>query len=277
MKVPSQIALVGVSLVFLGGFVGAQRSVPLGNVEKLGRLGRILVLYARDYDDCFPLAMATREDGSWRWNAMVKVDPYSLADLNLTDRYFWINACRPYGAIDAVLEADRAEHRPLPGASSPDEGVGPWVSWAYNGLLHGSSRSAVAVPGKLPVLWLGWGNIAYPGRAMANPSLMCMMPGPCRFNAKGSAQPDGLFGGAFFYTGGKFPDDPGTPFLSADLSVYHLKLGASADYEGRTKVEEDPFVYGPGRRLIGAWSCEAGPVQYPCWFRPDFEYKAKGS
>lgn len=268
-------ACLGMGLACYGGFALAFREGPSGNADKLSRLGRIVVLYARDYDDTYPLGFVTRPDGSWRWNGMAKVDPISLSVVTEPDRNFWINACRPYGGLDSSLEADGAERRPLPGASSPGEGVGPWVSWAYNGLLHGLPRNAVATPARLPILWLGFGNVSYPGRGMSNPSLMCMLPGPCRFSPTGSAQKEGPFGGSFFQLGGTFPKDPGTPFLSADLSVFHLKLGATADAEGRTKVEDDPFVYDAGGRLIAAWSCEAGPVQYPCWFRPDYEFKKR--
>lgn len=275
MKHLFYVACVGIGLVCFGSLALAGRQADLGNVEKLARVGRIVVLYARDYDDTYPLGFVARPDGSRRWNGMAKVDPYSLAEVTDPDRNFWINACRPYGSLAGILEADGAERRPVPGAASPDEGVGPWVSWAYNGLLHGLPRTVVVNPAKLPLVWLGFGNVSYPGRGMSNPSLMCMLSGPCRFNPSGSAQEDGLFGGIIFQLGGRFPKEPGTPFLTADLSIYHLRLGATADAEGRTKVEEDPCVYAADGRLIAAWTCAAGAVQYPCWFRPDYEFKAR--
>ena len=211
----------------------------------------------------------------WRWNSRIEV-PQGWQRENQTeakteaDGMTWINATRRYYKNDAILAAPD-----LPVVKEPvnyEDATKPYatVGYSYNGLLHAYRLSEVAEPTRLPLLWQGLGLVNWQGFAMSNPTLSCIMPGPCHYG--GEPMTSGVL---FMLKDMNIQHDSQFWFLSTDLTAYPLLLNHNP--EGNQDALRDPFATYTATGIAQAYWTSPGPGigQYPRMFKPDSTLEAE--
>lgn len=260
------VAVAGV--LFSAGSLQSDRSGE--NALRLLELGRAIKLYANDYDGLMPLAQV-HTGKTWTWNRLHDL-PETRTVGESPHFSYWANALRPYGDVRWALAID--------GATSERMGTTEPVSdlrggWTYNGLLHAFAANQVAVPDRLPLLWMGYGKINFEAKSGANPVLSCMMPVPeCAFSEKGPQGMPGMGGALMVMRHEPNLDDEGAPFLSVDLVLTHLVLGGNVDEEGKVRHRNsDPYAQYSGGKPMTYWTCGES-ARYPCFFSPSNDFRS---
>lgn len=149
----------------------ARSTSCLSNVKQLG-LG--MMMYSQDYDELYPLAVATYGTTYWLsgysfpagWDN--PVDPV----WELASSVTWSNSVQPYVKNQNILSCPSAEKRDI-GWSVGQRKEPGYVSYAYNGILHGYSQAGVIAPADVIMFSEMQGKYAYKGVALANPRLNC--------------------------------------------------------------------------------------------------------
>lgn len=173
--------------VFAQAKEAAKQTQTLSNAKNMGTAVNI---YLADYDDTFPMSTSfNNAAGLWRWNTIIQFPvgwrggAFSTEPRRSEDASMWGNAVFPYvkstgiyaiaGASSLTIAAPTVANSILPA----DNG------FAYNGLLHSYSATAVASPSSLPLMHTGAGKQNYKGFLLSNPNLLCDQASPsCSYN-----------------------------------------------------------------------------------------------
>ena len=149
----------------------ARSTSCLSNVKQLG-LG--MMMYSQDYDELYPLSVAT-------YGASYFLGGYSVpagwdnpvdAAFEAASNATWANSVQPYLKNYNILACPSAEKRDI-GWSVGQRKEPSYVSYAYNGILHGFSQAGVIAPANVIMFSEMQGKYAYKGVALSNPRLNC--------------------------------------------------------------------------------------------------------
>lgn len=286
--------------VFAQAKEAAKATADLSNVKQLAVATHI---YTTDADDINPLGWGTSGPTlihTYNYGKTVPAD-WMLNptgnDLIRSDgsAVFYLNSMQPYVKNYDMYVAPSVTKLDYTG-SGTNGGVAPGkkkrpTTYAYNGLLHAYSATAVADPAQLPLLTGANGAMERAGFGFANPALYCATPGGnCIYQPwkSGCATTDNGARSTFYLTQGA----PGAP-LNALSSYWFFKKGQNwAFNDGHAKFRKvgatlatnaysvpptgphadyrtDPWTwYDPQGRAHYYWSdgCHA-------WlFRPDYDF-----
>lgn len=173
-------------------------------LSHLRRLGEALLLYKRDSDNTFALAMPS--DGV-RWLPRTPASGINS---------FWANAIRRYAPDSTYYICPIAE---------ADASTAPALSYAYNGYLHQYPASEVADPPSAILLWEGFGKLPNYSDWFSNPSLACgPVSEPCIFNT--GSDPKGIY--IMPQANTMWVHGRGANFLLADGHAQWRRLGPKA-------------------------------------------------
>lgn len=276
-----QVFVSGASVVLTASVLSPLLQPKTKADDSFGRLIRAFQMYAEDANDLLPIAFPKKDLGGgstqWGWNRLVLAPNgwtrSSTPDQNQSEIGVWVNTIRPYLESDADLE--------LPGAEVIQEQryAGDYlnplkppikVGWTFNGLLNSYPIHAIADPGKLSIIWTGYGKANVLGFGISNPGMLCMTPhnNPCVFEGK---QEFSMNRSTFFMTRRTIQiEDDKAYFLTASgrlwkKSVGNVNAGEFTDYR------KDPFgSYDIDKRPVTAWNDQFG---FPMFFRPDATFE----
>jgi len=287
--------------VFAQAKEAAKKTTALSNAKQQGTSFQI---YLGDSDDTYPLGIARRQNGQYRYSLIFPAPVESISGwAGSTSAHaqadpMWANAIQPYMKNYGINE--------LPGKrqiSIGDVFLGPVsnIGLVYNGDLHSYNASGIQTPTALPVMWAGFGDSNFRGRDMPNPVLNCSGTQDCRFNSAGPPQATfapGLSGWPYGDVAWGGWDSQTTyfvygqtlPMCAADSHARSIKPAAAILTDVNTPPGGDPMAQAfgfpwlaVGTRGEAEWvylcgpekpggdpnSVASGGVQYTCFFRPD--------
>jgi prepilin-type N-terminal cleavage/methylation domain-containing protein/prepilin-type processing-associated H-X9-DG protein len=149
----------------------ARSTSCLSNVKQLG-LG--MMMYMQDYDESYPLAIATYGGNYFQggysfpagWDN--PVDPAFEAASNAT----WSNSVQPYIKNMGILACPSSAKTDI-GWSVGQRKEPGYVSYSYNGILHSYPQAGMVAPADVIMFSELQGKYAYKGVALSNPRLNC--------------------------------------------------------------------------------------------------------
>jgi len=273
--------------VFAQAKTAAKKTSSISNLKQLGVAAQT---YLADYDDLFPLAHAPNDPvGGWSYNRFIPV-PGSQIEANPPAwkkdgvDTFVFNSIMPYMKNIQILECPGGVKLTTTGTYGPASGVQPaglsYVTYTYNGLVHGYANSAMTSPSDVPVFWHGHGRRSLYGFGYASPWLACDSNNPCRYvgPASGCSTAANTAGGYTTRTGAGTGNKQGVNVFSgglviskADTSTKFRRLASPGDTAQRTDPRTDPWArYDAGYSPRGRWWDRFGC--YPYMFRPDYDF-----
>jgi prepilin-type N-terminal cleavage/methylation domain-containing protein/prepilin-type processing-associated H-X9-DG protein len=257
----------------------ARQTSCLSNLKQMG-VG--FLMYAQDYDECFPQAF-TNIGGTWLTNSwhMTPADWSSdtSAPAVIGSPFHWSNSVQPYIRNYQIYACPSGSEVRLTLArftyNTPLKQPLP-TSYSFNGLLHTYSQAGVVQPADVPLVWEGRGKAKPLGGALSNPTLTCPDGAqPCRYvgknpavaGAAGCATGNGSTGGTFGVDGSVWIHNNGMSFLFADGHAKWRRLG-SQFAPTHTNANLDPWtLYNQSGVPTNVWT----NFCHPYLFRPDFQ------
>ncbi len=281
------------------------------SLSNLRAIALAALAYTSDHDDVLPLTAGMDEQTRiLRWNYTHRVAAGWQADgfFNTPQRIredsqMWANSLLPYIPNPKVYEQPGVTvlRRSNMNYNRHDRAVPRLlVGVAYNGILHGWERNAIAVPGKLPLFSQHFAMNG-DGWALSMPQIWCQRPAvPCKFHPERMPQPGtpGQYGGLWFFIGEKawtvWVYDSGMNFVSADARAYwvlmkipnHPAYVHNVNYAPWNSLDPEPSVPIGGLPGGPRWMtyCVAPgkvltveDVTYPGYYRPDSEFEYERS
>jgi prepilin-type N-terminal cleavage/methylation domain-containing protein len=284
--------------VFAQAKVQAKKATTVSNTkqEMLSAL-----MYANDVDDCSPMAMGVRPDGTGTWGVgvihpvpynVVTTSPWTQPERYLMAESFWANSTFPYtknyGIVTVTVNknVNTVPDTFLAGVTPADVGI------TYNGLFHCLSGGSVNAPANAVMFWDDQA-LNYIGRGLSSPALDCgnvagvgalqSSPIACGFNPSGPASANGDNNGGIFYV-----FDFTTPvwiFGQHQVVGYadgHAKSGTCGATIAPAQGAPSSSIADPWAQVTATgapsnyWPCGVGGPSdlgataiYPCFFRPD--------
>lgn len=268
--------------VFAQAKEAAKKTSAISNAKQMG-LG--FNIYMTDFEDTFPLAFSRRAAGTWRYDRIVPFPStailgggWDVPGVSDEVKTSWTEATQPYIKNVAIL-VNPGVPESLLTAETFNPAVTPLpTSLTMNGLMHRLSGTAVESHSVVPLLWAGFGKVAYKGRTFANPYLNCPGTGDCIFNPGGPPTPGATIGSGRNTFTSAWIYSKGSPIVRADSSVKHVRMGTAVAPALVNGWESDPhFQVSTTGQPVGGWRCGAdfiidttlGPDSYHCYFRPD--------
>ncbi|MBL8048654.1 MAG: prepilin-type N-terminal cleavage/methylation domain-containing protein [Chthonomonas sp.] len=231
--------------VFTQAKIQAKKTQCLSQIKQTGTA---IIMYADDNDDTFPTGTVPNlTTGGWRPNDFTAQSPagwFNWPGAQEEYALVWHNTISTYTKSYDVMSTPAARvfniNDPTWNAGLAAKLKQPKpVNFTYNGLLQHLPSSECAVPSQNPMIWLGQGNFARNGAAMANPRLLCTVVGPCRFNSAG--MPDGTAGtrGDVFTMSSVAQGGPSyTPYNNTNIYVFSDTSAKAVKY---AKGNQAPF------------------------------------
>lgn len=278
--------VLGILLATLEPVMKARRLEADAELDRghLRQVSAATLLYCNDNEGMMPLAFGIDSVGMNKWNSIHLTPADWPATEPLSQRTAYsgvhaVNSIYPY-----IMPAQTAsESFEIPGAevidymSASPVAAGKTklgVSYAYNGLLHSYSTSAIARPDKLPLWTEIFGKIVQKGGIAASPVLKCLIPNePCIYKPGGLGA-SGVRNGELSVimtigNGNQYVFGNGQNWAFSDGHVEFRPIGAmigdadKTDYTKEVFAEVDPSGHG-----ISFWS----DGNHPYLFRPDFTF-----
>ena len=283
--------------VFAQAKEAAKKTSALSNIKQSGTS---IIIYTNDYDDCFPMAFASRNgtsmglrtgSGGVAYGAAVPAGWPNPASgyIKSQDEVQWANSTQAYRKNSQILEMTGMKDELAPASMTTGALLTQRdkTSYGMNGLLHTLSTTEVGSPSKVTLLWPVHGAVNHVGLNYAAPYLLCPNTNAgCRFNAGGS--PNGQTGSGWgaelpWYTnvGGDFTYwayAKAIPLVFTDTSARTRKVGGPA-FVWTQSIWTEPFQMWNGEGIEwGYYGCTASGVvwYYPCFFRPDRDAFGQG-
>jgi prepilin-type N-terminal cleavage/methylation domain-containing protein len=277
------IAIIAIlAAILFPVFAAAKESAKsISDLSNIKQLGTSTAIYLADHDDNFPLGHGKDNTGHHGWN-WYKYYPADWAETpSPVERYsysqtFILNSLHPYTKsydITAAPGMTEWEYQPdtdvLAGKSKERS------TYAFNGLLHGWSATAIAAVAELPLYTEANGSRQGLGVGFANPALRCTTDGAvCRYIARsgGACDESGTGGrGAMFVTFGRsgyWLYKKGQNWTFADTHAKFRPVGRTL-LPNHTDWRSDPWTgYNSEGKAGFYWynGCHA-------WlFRPDYDF-----
>jgi len=265
--------------VFAQAKVAAKKTASLNNVKQLGMATQI---YLGDYDDTFPTQCGKLTNGLWAWNWWNAVPAGWTTYLGF-DTYSqgsWENVILPYIKNGNIFEAPNGvDYDAFPHARDVAYKLkDPYrVGYAYNGLLHAYSATAITSPATAPVATQigGKDNVIGFGTGPL-PALQCYIgTQACQYTPAVSNCGTGIQGSRsiFFYGfNSEWLYGNVQTWSYADGHAGVRRLGMSYGTNTRTDFRQDPFANYP--KADGKPGSLAWRGQYGCHvllFAPDYD------
>jgi len=286
--------------VFAQAKEAAKITVVLSNVKQTGTS---MVMYAGDYDDTFPLAMAKRPESptsNWGVGLLHPTPADALGDAIWSTpgrvamaQTSWANSIQPYAKNYDLLNVQGLTEFRVAGEVIRVGATPKSTTLTMNGLLHAYTAGGVTSPSVAIMLWPGQGGVSAFARHSANPALNCGGSVDCRFNPSGppsTTQTNASYGNdAMFVTSANASvwvfSKRRSPIVRTDTSAKSVVVGNT--------ISPNAIEFGPGiysdiyARVDSAgknaafWKCGSGSTpsnvvwdptsNYTCNFRPDRE------
>lgn len=255
-------------------------------------------MYASDSDDTLPQAysIATASNttrysnwvdtpAGWRKNGTHDIEPRKSEDAMM-----WANSLSNYTKSFGVYEqasliVDKLTDVPVRNRQPALVGV------AFNGLLHLIPETEVASPAQLVMFWPGVFKQNVEGFAISNPRLLCLEPGPCRFNPTAMPQTNGDPSWGVGYEIGVLDDDytkvwtyrRGMHFAYVDGHAKFVQQNIPNWPKIANNVNASPFTsldpehdgrpYWIADCVAPGHTMDEGMPFYPGFFRPDSDFQ----
>jgi prepilin-type N-terminal cleavage/methylation domain-containing protein len=156
-------------------------------ITQMKQTGTSIVIYQADADDNFPSAYPVGANGTvystfW-YSVPTDWNPTYPAFYIPEDANAWANSTEAYRKNQDLLKSPVGLPRILPGHDSAVPRRAPaFVNYAFNGLLHQWSATAVNAPSQLRMLSQSRGTMNIKGAAYSNPYLRCpTVASACRY------------------------------------------------------------------------------------------------
>jgi prepilin-type N-terminal cleavage/methylation domain-containing protein len=169
--------------VFAQAKAAAKKTADL---TQLKQTATSIIVYQADADDNFPSAYPIGANGTvyatfW-YSVPTDWNPTYPAFYIPEDANAWANSTEPYRKNQDLLKSNVGITRILTGHDSATPRKQPaFVNYAFNGLLHQYSATAINAPSQLRMLSQNRGTMNIKGAAFSNPRLSCAGTAPCRY------------------------------------------------------------------------------------------------
>jgi prepilin-type N-terminal cleavage/methylation domain-containing protein len=283
--------------VFAQAKESAKSASDLSNVKQMALA---TAMYSADYDDILPLGHGTNPaTGISGFNYFKYVPADWAAAPNPPERVvysypFVLNAIDPYVKNEDIKMHIGMAKFVRPTTHDPNiVGIVPGkkpgnTSYAYNGLLHGYSSTAVISVAQLP-MWTGLNGNRYSyGGGFASPALTCgTVNQPCFYrgrNTNGTCKTTNGGTGAVYqrfdhFNSNNWQYKKGNNWAFTDSHAKFRRVGATIvaddnnDSAGpHTDWRTDPNTGYHKNGYNNFYWCEAPACCYPFLFRPDYDF-----
>jgi prepilin-type N-terminal cleavage/methylation domain-containing protein len=282
--------------VFAQAKLAAKKSSAISNVKQTTLS---FMIYSTDFDDGLPMAFSRRADGTWRY-ATVHPAPanaigngWDAPNVVAETSNMWHAATDPYRKNWDMLVANGQITGAIPGEVFSNLSRPADMGLTMNGLLHKYNSTSVELVASVPLVWSGYGNVAFKGRAMSNPTLNCGAgwTGDCHFNPGAAAGGVTTGNQTQFFGFGAWNGSykiwtygapaGGVVFGFVDGHAKYQRVGTVAAPAFHTTADKDPYAQYTGTGAGFAYwatvsgNCtdtsagNTGNFRYVCFFRPD--------